>query len=76
MLMTHFDRVDTGGGYTKLHTFEMCNGTCFSDFTREFRVLVSTATGSERVLSPGTDVLLEVFRMAVNEQFPTPMPAL
>ena len=29
LMMTHFDRVDTGGGYTKLHTFEVCNGTPF-----------------------------------------------
>ena len=33
-------------------------------------------TGSYRVLSPGTDVVLEVVRMAVNEQFPTLMPTL
>ena len=30
-------------------------------------MLVSAITGSERVLSPGTDVVLEVVRMAVNE---------
>ena len=76
LLVTHFDRVDTGEGYTKLHTFGVCNGTPFSDFSREFRVLVSAVTGSERVLFPGTDVVLEVVRMAVNEQFPTLMPTL
>ena len=53
LLMTHFDGIGTEEGYTMLHTFEMCNGTLFSDFSWEFRVLVSTATGSERVLSPG-----------------------
>ena len=36
-------------------------------FSREFRVLVSTATRSGRVLSPGTDVVLEVTRVAANE---------
>ena len=76
LLTTHFDRVDTGEGYIKLHTFGVCNGTPFCDFSREFRVPVSTATGSECVLSPGTDVVLEVVRMAVNEQFPTLMPTL
>ena len=56
---------------------ECVTSTPFSDFSREFRVLVSTATaGSERVLSPGTDVVLKVVRMAVNEQFSTPMPML
>ena len=54
----------------------MCNGTLFYDFSREFRVLVSTATGNERVLSPGTDMVLEVVRMAVNEQCSTLMPTL
>ena len=73
LLVAHFD---TGEGYIKLHIFEVCNGTPFSDFSREFRVLVSAVTGSERVLSPGTDVVLEVVRMAVNEQFSTLMPTL
>ena len=35
-----------------------------------------TATGSERVLSPGTDVALEVARVAANEQCPALLPAL
>ena len=45
-LVTHFDRVDTGEGYTTLHTFGVCNGTPFADFSRKFRVLVSAVTGS------------------------------
>ena len=48
----------------------------FSNFSREFRILVPTATGSERVLPPGTDVVLEVVRVAANEQFPALLPAL
>ena len=68
-LMTHFDRVDTGEGYTRLHSFGVCTGTPFCDFSREFRVLVSAVTGSERTLAPGVDVVLEVVGMAVNEQF-------
>ena len=39
-------------------------------------MLVSAVTGSERTLAPGVDVVLEVVRMAVNEQFPTLMPTL
>ena len=76
LLMTHFDGVDTEEGYTKLHTFGMCNGMPSSDFSRDFRVLVPTSTGSERVLSPGTDVVLEVVRVAANERFPALLPAL
>ena len=76
LLMTHFDRVDKEKGYNKLHVFGMCNGTPVSDFNREFRVLVSTPTGSERVLSPGTDVVLEMVRVAANEQFLALLPAL
>ena len=76
LLVAHFDRVDTGEGYTKLHIFGVCNGTPFLEFSQEFRVLVSAVTGSERVLSPETDVILEVVRMAVNEQFSTLMPTL
>ena len=40
------------------------------------RVLVSAVTGSERTLAPGVDGVLEVVRMAVNEQFPSLMPTL
>ena len=35
-----------------------------------------TATGSERVLSPGTNVVLEVVRVTANEQVPALLPAL
>ena len=76
LLMTHFNRVDTGEDYTTLQIFGVCNGTPFCGFSREFRVLVSTVKGSERVLSPGTNLVLEVVRMAVNEQFSTLMPTL
>ena len=74
--MTHFDRVDTGEGCKRLHNFGMCTRTPFCDFSREFRVLVSAVTGSERTLAPGVDVVLEVVRMAVTEQFPTLIPAM
>ena len=75
-LTTHFDRVDTGEGYTRLHNLGVCTGTPFCDFSREFRVLVSAVTGSKHTLAPGVDVVLKVARMAVNEQFPTLMPTL
>ena len=39
-------------------------------------MLVSSVTGSERTLGPGVDVVLEVVRIEVNEQFPTLMPTL
>ena len=39
-------------------------------------MLVSAVTGSERALAPGVDVVLEVVRMAVDEQFPSLMPTL
>ena len=74
LLMAHFDQIDKGEGYTKLHTFEYA--TPFSDFIREFSVLVSAVMGSERVLSPSTDAVLEVVRTAEIEQFPTLMPTL
>ena len=76
LLMIHFDGVATQEGYTKFHTFGMCNGMAFSDFSRDFRVLVPIAAGSERVLSPGTDVVLDVVRAAANEQFRALLPAL
>ena len=38
-------------------------------------MLVSAVMGSERTLATGVDVVLEVVRMAVNEQFPS-LPTL
>ena len=75
-LMTYFDHVNTGEGCTKLHSFGVCTGTPFRHFSREFRVLVPTVTGIERTLAPGVNVVLDVVRMAVNEQFPSLMPTL
>ena len=75
LLITHFDGVDTEEGYTKSHTFGMCNGMPFSGFSGKFRVLMPTATGSERVLFPGTDVVFEVVRVAANEQYPVLLAA-
>ena len=74
LLMAQFDQVDKCEGYTKLHTFEYA--TPFSDFDREFSVLVSAVMGIERLLFPGTDAVLEVVRLAEIEQFPTLMPTL
>ena len=76
LLTTHFDRVDSGEGCTKLYNFGVCTGTPFCYFSRTFRVLVSAVTRSERVLAPGVDMVMEVVRMTVNEQFPTLMPTL
>ena len=76
LLIGHFDRVDLGAGYKQLHTFGVPNGTPFRDFSREFRVVVSAATGTERVLAPGTDIVLKVVRTAVNEQCPSLVPTL
>ena len=39
-------------------------------------MLVSAVTGNERNLAPGIAVVLEVVRMAVNEQFSSLMPTL
>ena len=76
MLSGYFDRVDSGAGYKKLHTFGVLNETPFCDFSREFRVVVSAATGTGRVLAPGVGIVLEVVRIAANEQYISLIPAL
>ena len=76
LLIGHFDRVDLGAGYEQLHTFVAPNRTPFRKFSGEFRVVVSAATGTDHVLAVGTDIVLEVVRMAVNEQYPSLMPML
>lgn len=43
LLFTHFNRADTGVGYTKLHQFGVSNGTLVKDFSQECRVEVSAA---------------------------------
>ena len=46
LLNSHFDHAESGAGYKKLHTFGMPNGTPFCEFSGEFRVIVSAATGA------------------------------
>ena len=67
LLSNHFDRTDTGASYTRLHNLGVPNGTPFSDFSRASREVVSATTGTERVLAPGVEVVLEVARRGVNE---------
>ena len=45
LLVTHSDRVDNGGGFTKLHIFSICNGTPFADFSRSFAYLCRPLRG-------------------------------
>ena len=53
-------------GYKKLHAFGVPIWTPFCDFSREFRVVVSAATGTERVLASGAEIVVAVFRVAFN----------
>ena len=76
LLSGHFDRAYKGTGYKELHTFGVPSGTPFCEFGREFRVVVSAATGTERALAPGAEIVLEVVRMAVNEPYPSLVPTL
>ena len=75
-LTGHFDRVDLGAGYKQLHHFGVPNGTPFSDFSRDARIVVSAATVTELGLARATDFVLEVNRIAVNDQYPSLMPTL
>ena len=76
LLSGQIDGVDFGTGYKQFHTFGAPNGTPFRDFSGEFHAVVSAATGTERALAPGTDIGLEVVRIALNEQYPSVMPTL
>ena len=75
-LLTHFDCVETGVGYTRLHRFGATTGRLLCDFSLAFCAILSTVTGSKRILALGVDVVLDVVRMAVNEQFPKLIPIL
>ena len=76
LLSNHLDRTDTGGSCTKLHNFDVSNGTPSCDVGGNFGGGVSEATGTGRVLAPGVEAALEVVRMAVNEQYPSLIPTL
>ena len=56
--------------------FGVLNETPFCDFSQAFCVVVSAATGTERVLAPGAEIISEVVRIAVNEQHPSLMATL
>ena len=70
------DRADSGAGYKNLHTFGVPNETPFCEFSGELRAVVSAGTCAELVLALGAEIVLEVVRMAVNEQYSSLMPTL
>lgn len=54
----------------------MPNGTPFCNFIQEFSVIVSAASGAERVLARGVEIVLEVVSITVNERYPSLMLTL
>lgn len=76
LLSTHFDHTNTGARYTKLVKIGVSNVTPFYELSRESRWVVSVASGTECALDSRMEVVLEVFQMAANEQYPSVMPTL
>ena len=75
-LAEQFDQGDSQESFLRLQNFGVSDGTPFSDYLRAFRLLVSSVTGSERVLAPSVGMVLELVRQSVTRQFPTLSPLL
>ena len=76
LIRTRFDLRDQSVAIAKLHSFGVATTTPFVNYVRAFRLLIASATDSERVLAPSVEVLLEVVRNSVSEQYPGIIPML
>ena len=76
VLRRRFDHRDAASALNELLNFGFPNGTPYAAYYLGFRMVVSGATGSERVLTPGVRLVLEIVRLSVHEQFPRLMPNL
>ena len=76
LLSEQFDVGDRQESFLRLQQFGVSNGTLFADYLRAFRLLVSSVTGSERVLAPSVSMVLEIVRNSVSKQFPSLAPML
>ncbi|CAB1100852.1 unnamed protein product [Ectocarpus sp. CCAP 1310/34] len=76
LLSEQFDVGDRQESFLRLQEFGVSNGTLFADYLRAFRLLVSSVTGSERVLAPSVSMVLEIVRNSVSKQFPSLAPML
>ena len=74
LISAHFDHGDESAAIAKLHSFEVATKTPFADYFRVLRLLIASVTESERVLAPNVEVVLEVSRNSVSEQYPGLMP--
>ena len=76
LVSAHFDHGDRSASVAKLHSFGVATTTPFVNYVRAFRLLIASAPDSERVLAPSVEVLLEVVRNSVSEQYPGIIPML
>ena len=76
LISAHFDHGDESAAIAKLHSFEVATKTPFADYFRVLRLLIASVTESERVLAPNVEVVLEVARNSVSEQYPGLIPIL
>ena len=76
LISSHFDHGDQNAAMAKLHSFGVATKTPFADCSWVFRLLLASITDSGRVLVPGVEVVLEVVRNSVSEQYPSLMPVL
>ena len=76
LVSAHFDHGDRRASIDKLHSFGVAIKTPFADYFRAFRLLMASVLDSDRVSAPSVEVVLEVVRNSVSEQYPGLMPVL
>ena len=76
LVSAHFDHGDRSASIAKLHSFGVATKRPSADYFWAFRLLIASVTDSEQVFAPSVELLLEVVRHSVSEQYPGLIPVL
>ncbi|CAM9911980.1 unnamed protein product, partial [Sphacelaria rigidula] len=67
---------DQAGAIKRLSSFAVATDVPFADYLREFKLLVSSVTGTGRQNGPSDAMCQTYVRNSIAQQFPTLMPSL
>jgi len=75
-LSGYFDTTTQASAIQRLSSFGVATDVPFSDYLRQFKLVVSSTTGVGRQTGPSDAMCQSYVRNSVAEQFPTLMPSL
>ena len=75
-LISYFDKSDQAGAIKRLSSFSVATDVPFADYLREFKLLISSVSGTGRQTGPSDAMCQTYVRNSIAQQFPTLMPSL